>query len=312
MKILITGGAGFVGSYLANTLCETQNKIYVLDDLSSGKKNKLNKKIKFFRSSILNKKKINSILFNCDILIHLAAFVQVEESIHNPKKCISVNINGIENILSCKNIVHVKKIIFASSCSVYGDNFKNKLSENSSLNPTSPYAISKLVGEILIKNFSDKYKKKYIILRCFNIYGDNNENSKYSAVISKFISESIIKNKITIHGNGKQTRDFIHIKDVVDIYAKMIKSPISGTFNVGSGKSTTIRSIAEILRKINKNLSIGYNLYANTGIKKSIASLVKLRRFVRFKPDQNFENNIRSMYIRQQKERQNKKTFKRS
>ena len=301
MKILITGGAGFVGSNLANKLARSNNKIYVVDDLSSGKiKNLTNKKIKFIKASILNKKKINDILINCDVLLHLAAFVEVERSTHCAKKCILINIKGIETILSCKNISFVKKIIFASSCSVYSDDFKYKLSENSPLNPTSIYAATKLLGEILIKNFCTKNNIKYVILRCFNIYGaNNNRNSNYSAVINKFISESISKNKISVYGSGKQTRDFVFIKDVINIYQKFIKNSISGTFNLGSGKAISIKSIALIIKKkINKKLIINYDKSKNIGIKKSIASLKKIKKIVNFKPNLFFTKNIMSLYKR--------------
>jgi UDP-glucose 4-epimerase len=298
MKILITGGAGFVGSHLANRLARTNNKIYVVDDLSSGKKTNLrNKKIKFIKTSILNKKKINDVLINCDVLIHLAAFVEVEKSIHYPKKCILVNIKGIENILSCKNISFVKKIIFASSCSIYSDDFKKKLHENSSLKPTTPYAASKLLGEILIKNFCIKRKIKYVILRCFNIYGANdNKDSIYSAVINKFILESISKNKITVYGSGKQTRDFVFIKDVVDIYQKMITNSAFGTFNLGSGRAISINLIAKILKKINKKLIINFDPFHNVGIKKSITSIKKIKKITKFKPNISFARNIKVIY----------------
>lgn len=252
MKILVTGGAGFVGSHLVKKLNDQNFEIYIIDNLSNSVKNNFLDKNIFINKSISDNKLINKIVKKVDIVFHLAAQVELQSSIIDPSYTMYNNIYGSSNIIkSC--VEYNKKLIFASSCSVYPLNYKIPIKEINQTPASSPYALSKITTEKLINFYVKNHNLKAVNLRFFNIYGPNqNANSNYSAVIPTFIKLAK-KNKILkLNGGGKQKRDFIHVNDVVDLYTKMIYSKKLGTFNVGTGNAISINSLAKKIIKITR------------------------------------------------------------
>ena len=251
-KVLVTGGAGFVGSHLVNALIKKKIKVNVIDNLSTGKKQNLNKQAFFFEGDIRDKKKLEKAISGCDTVYHLAAKTHLQESIARPSECIEINVTGTANIIEeClkKNIA----IIYASSCSLYPLNYSKKITEQGTIKPSTPYALSKYLSEELLNFYSKRNKLKTCILRCFNIYGPNqNNNGFYSAVIPIFIKNAKKNNFLILNNSGLQKRDFVYVSDVVDAYISCGIKKIKGTYNIGSGKSISIKNLATTIIKIYK------------------------------------------------------------
>ena len=274
MKILVTGGAGLIGQYLVKRLFQQDYKIIVIDNLSNGNKENLlqaissnnsssraseNNKISFYKEDIRNKKTIADI-FNrertIDTCIHLAAKNSVFDSITNPNDTMDVNVKGTLNILEACSSNDVKNFIFSSSAAVYGDSKKLPLSEDHMLEPSSPYGASKIAGEALVSSYGYTGKiQNSISLRLFNVYGED-KNLKCESVITSFIHQLSKGLPPIIYGDGKQTRDFISLNDVVNVILlaavegqkKILSS--RAVFNVGTGKPTMIKDLAQLMIKI--------------------------------------------------------------
>ncbi|MEM3382526.1 MAG: SDR family oxidoreductase [Nitrososphaerales archaeon] len=255
-RILVTGGAGFIGSHIVDRLLQEGFKVIVLDNLSTGRITNIkhylkNKNFQLIKGDIREENVVRRALKGVEAVIHEAAISSVEESIKNPIKTNDVNVNGTLNLLNLSVKEGVKRFIFASSASVYGD-LNPPLNEDFQPKPMSPYAVSKLSGEYYCKVFHKIYGLETICLRYFNVYGPRQRNNQYNNVIINFI-DNIKKNKpLVIFGDGLQTRDFIYISDVVEasIIALKSKEGIGEVFNIATGKPTTINELAQIIIEI--------------------------------------------------------------
>ncbi|MEM3530543.1 MAG: SDR family oxidoreductase [Nitrososphaerales archaeon] len=255
-RILVTGGAGFIGSHIVDRLLQEGFKVIVLDNLSTGRITNIkhylkNKNFQLIKGDIREENVVRRTLKGVEAVIHEAAISSVEESIKNPIKTNDVNVNGTLNLLNLSVKEGVKRFIFASSASVYGD-LNPPLNEDFQPKPMSPYAVSKLSGEYYCKVFHKIYGLETICLRYFNVYGPRQRNNQYNNVIINFI-DNIKKNKpLVIFGDGLQTRDFIYISDVVEasIIALKSKEGIGEVFNIATGKPTTINELAQIIIEI--------------------------------------------------------------
>ena len=275
MNILVTGGAGFIGRYLAEHLCDN-NQVTIYDDLSNSDIEKISFLIsrgaKFIRGDVLDFEKLLENSRNFDVIIHLAAKSNVAESVIFPEDTINVNLNGTINVLKCCVQNKIRKIIFASSASVYGDH-ENIISEKSVTIPLSPYGKSKLDAEIQIRKFADEFGFDAIILRLFNVYGKG-QNDQYAGVISKFLKNISEDKPLIIYGDGKQTRDFVSVYDVIRAIECAISSENSGTYNIASGKSISINELAEIIvSSSGKKLDIIHKEQKKGDIKNSAADV---------------------------------------
>lgn len=285
MNIFITGGTGFLGMHLTKFLISQGCNITIFDNFSNSdpKIFLTNDKIKIIEGDILDYSKVCDSMKNMELVIHLAAQISVEDSIVNPENTMKINVQGTQNLLeSCiENNIH--NFIAASSAAVFGNQSSMPLTEESPKNPISPYGKSKLMMEEKILEFSKQHKLNSIILRFFNLYGDG-QSSQYAGVITKFL-ENIKKNtNLEIYGTGKQTRDFIHVDDAInsfDLAIKNIHGKVGKIYNVGSGTSTTILELAQLLLKISgKDLQIilkpqleGDIIHSQTSIKQISSDL---------------------------------------
>ena len=250
MKIIVTGGAGFVGSHLVELLVNKKHYPIIVDNLNSGiysniKKFVDSKKAKFIKCDIRNFKKVMQIP-KVDAVMHLAAIASVVESINNPIFVNDVNVNGTMNILEfCRN-KKIKKLVFTSSAAIYGD-YDKKITEISPTIPTTVYGSTKLTGEQYCKIYSNLFGINITVLRPFNIYGPN-QNDAYAGVISKFMDRLNENKPPIILGDGTQTRDFIHVDDVATAFYLALKHKKKkfDVFNLATGKSTTINELAKI------------------------------------------------------------------
>ncbi|MFC1842756.1 NAD-dependent epimerase/dehydratase family protein [Candidatus Dependentiae bacterium] len=256
LPVLVTGGAGFIGSHIVEKLVTLGAKVTIIDDLSSGNIQNLKNlkgKIKFICKSIVNMDACLKATKNQAVIFHLAAFISVPESMENPTLCHQVNVDGTFNILQAARINGVKKLVFSSSAAIYGPT-ELVCKENMTPNPQSPYGTTKLMGEYYCKQFANNFGLKTITLRYFNVFGQRqNPNGAYGAVVAKF-TDLMGKNKpVTIFGDGLQTRDFIPVQDVVEanLTVAMLESKFMNgqAFNIGTGKSISLLELVALLKK---------------------------------------------------------------
>ena len=252
-NIVVTGGAGFIGSHLVEFLVKKNFKVTVIDNLSNGNLKNLNnfkKKIKFIKCDIRNKNKIFKILKNKDIVFHLAALADIVPSIENPSLYYDVNVTGTRNLLEASRKNRIKKFIYAASSSCYGIPKKYPTSEKTFIDPEYPYALTKYIGELLVQHYNKIYNLNTTSIRLFNVYGPRSRTSgTYGAVFGVFLRQKLSNKPFTIVGNGKQTRDFTFVSDVVSaLYNVYIKQKKGGNiYNVGSGNSISVNKIAKLL-----------------------------------------------------------------
>jgi UDP-glucose 4-epimerase len=256
MKILVTGGAGFIGSNLVDKLIDEGYKVFIIDNLSSGKKENINKKAVFYKADICHLDKILPLFKEIDYVFHLAANPRVIFSVENPIESHKVNVDGTLNVLYASYKNRVKRLNFASSSAVYGDIKKLPLKENITPNPISPYGLHKLIGEYYCKLFSNIYNLETVCLRYFNVYEPRMDPyGPYALVIGKFLKLRKENKPLTIYGGGKQTRDFIYVDEVVKANILAMKSKKVGrgeVINICSGKNYSINYITKLIggRKI--------------------------------------------------------------
>jgi len=247
-KIVVTGGAGFIGSQLAHRLIEQGNEVLVYDDLSTGIRSNVPKAAGFVKGSVCNFTMLRRELQGVDFVFHLAAFTSVPRSMNNPRLTEKINVGGTISVLAASLQQEVRKVLLASSCSVYGDIREPTQSEESLLSPCSPYALTKVSCEHWCKLYTEAYGLPTVVLRYFNVYGGSVLQSNYSLVIPKFIQQASMEEPITIFGDGEQTRDYVHIDDVVDATILAINSDMLGVYNVGTGIGTSVNVLAECIK----------------------------------------------------------------
>ncbi len=304
-KAVITGGAGFIGSHLAEALSERDYHLTILDNLSTGKRANIapllaKKNVEFIQGSTTDLPLLQKLFKKTDFIFHLAAIASVPRSIEEPQLCHETNVTGTLNVLIAARDNKVKKVVNASSCAIYGDAPGLPKKEDMSINPLSPYAVTKLAAE----NYCQIYQKVYglpsVSLRFFNIFGPRqNPDSEYAAAIPKFIKIKSQGKKIHIYGDGKATRDYIYVKDAVNAFILAAESDASGIYNIGSGKSTTVNELVELISKLTGNNTPPIYSPPRPGdILHSLADISKARTFgfiPRYNLEQGLKETIRYM-----------------
>lgn len=301
MKIVITGGAGFIGSNLAEELSkEKDNEIIIVDDLSTGKTEnlkKFNQNIKFVRGSITDLDRLKRIFEDVDYVFHQAAIPSVPRSIKDPIAANNANINGTLNVLVAAKDSSVKKVIYASSSSVYGDTPELPKREDMRANPKSPYAVTKLVGEYYCDVFNEVYGLNTISLRYFNVYGPRQDPySDYAAVIPRFINMVSENKPPMIYGDGEQTRDFTFVKDVVRANVLAAKSDAKGVYNIAYGNRISINELAEMIMKLmGKNLKPVHDAPREGDVKHSLGDISRAKKGLGYEPRYSLEEGLRGI-----------------
>ncbi len=281
--VLVTGGAGFIGSHVVEQLVELGARVTVLDNLSTGSMKNLKKvkdSITFLRGDITNLDSCLHATHNKDIIFHLAAFISVPDSIKHPDACHAINVDGTFNMLEAARINKVKRFVFSSSAAVYGSR-DGICTETLPCNPESPYGFSKRIGELYCQQYARTFGIHAVALRYFNVYGDKqNPNGAYAAVVAKFKHQIKNNKPITIFGDGQQTRDFISVKNVahanltLGIHADKMRGEI---VNIATGKSITLLELIELLKEEFPayNQEIEFKPTRSGDIKNSIADCSK-------------------------------------
>ena len=256
-KVLVTGGAGFIGSHIVDALIAEDLEVYILDNLYSGKRENiaqhlLKKCFHFIKGDIRDRETIKRAVREVDAVIHEAALVSVARSIEDPNLTNDVNVTGTLNLLKASLDAGVKRFIYASSAAVYGETEKLPNREDALTKPASPYAASKLTAEKHCRAFYLTHGLETVSLRYFNVYGPRQTCDQYSGVITNFIRNISKSEPPIIYGDGEQTRDFVNVQDVVEATVLSLnrKSAVGEELNIATGEPTTINRLAEILLNI--------------------------------------------------------------
>jgi len=300
MQFLVTGGAGFIGSHIVDALVGNGDKVKVIDDFSSGQMENLSgvlNKIELIKGDIRDKGLVAKAVDGVDYVLHQAALRSVPKSLANPELYNDVNINGTLNILTASRNAKVKRVVIASSSSIYGE--IEKLPEREDFLPQliSPYGLSKLAGEYYARIFSRIYGLETVNLRYFNVFGPRQSlENEYAVVIPKFITCILKDEQPPIHGDGKQTRDFTYVANVVQANIKSAVTPgiKCEVFNIACGKAYSVLDIVKYVNKIlGKNISPKLGPIRAGDAKHTLADITRAKKLIGFRPEIGFEEGLK-------------------
>jgi nucleoside-diphosphate-sugar epimerase len=296
----VTGGAGFIGSHLTGYLLRQGHTVRVLDNFATGKRENLNRvmsQIEFVEGDIRDLERVRHAVEGVDCVFHQAALPSVPRSIADPLASNAVNVNGTLNVLVAARDAKVRRVVFASSSSVYGDNPTLPKREDLPPHPLSPYAATKLMGEHYCRLFYQLYGLETVVLRYFNVFGPRQDpESPYAAVIPKFITRMLDNQPLTIYGDGKQSRDFTFVENVVRANVLAMDAPDAAgkVFNVGCGARYTLNAVVASLQQlINRPAQVVYAPAKSGDVKHSLASIERAGQYLGYAPLVSFEEGLR-------------------
>jgi UDP-glucose 4-epimerase len=306
-RVLVTGGAGFIGSHIVDRLLAEDVEVIVLDSMHSGRLENIEKHLKqsnfrFVKGDVRDVGLVRDLFKGIDAVFHLAALVSVPGSIENPVLTNDVNVNGTLNLLVASADSEVKRFVYASSSAVYGETKTVPIDEEFPTKPLSPYGASKLAAESYVKSFNEVFGLRTVCLRYFNVYGPRQGWSDYSSVITQFIKRFVNDCPPVIFGDGRQTRDFVSVADVVEanMLALTEKGVVGETFNVATGKSTTINHLAELIAQIVGKTYEGKHEKPREGdIKHSVADISKATRELKYVPKMTLQKGLEDTIAQQ-------------
>lgn len=294
-SVLVTGGAGFIGSHLAAALIEA-NEVRILDDLSNGRSEYVPDGAQLITNDIRNETVCRHAMEGIDVVFHLAARTDVNESVGDPRRCHSVNMRGTLNVLEVAREFDIR-VILASSAAIYGEPQTVPIDESHPSVPQSPYGLAKLSADHAARLFFELYDLPTVVLRYFNVYGQTRTGSPGSGVVGAFVDRALAGEPLPIHGDGQQTRDFVHVDDVVTASLRAATSNQLGeAFNIGSGTQTAIRELAEMVREVvSPDIPIRQTSSRDGDIRHSRADITAAAQALDFTPAVELQRGIESI-----------------
>jgi len=302
-KALVTGGAGFIGSNLVDALVAADWDVVVIDNLSTGHLSNLShieNRITFYEGDIQDQDILVKASKDCGIIFHQAAVVSVPQTVNNPVDSAMVNDMGTLFVLEAARKNNIKRVVFASSCAIYGDDPEIPKHEKMRLKPQSPYAVQKLTGEFYASLYFELYGLETVSLRYFNVYGPRQDpSSPYSGVISIFMTKASTKKPPVIYGDGNQYRDFIFVKDVVkaNLLAAKGSEAKGKIFNIGTGSYISVNELWEKISQLaGHNIKPKYELNRPGDIRESVANIDHAKKDLGFEPEYSFEKGLKETF----------------
>jgi nucleoside-diphosphate-sugar epimerase len=290
-KVLVTGGGGFIGSHLVERLLRDGNQVRVLDNFATGHRANLSEvdtEIELIEGDIQSYERVHNAVRGCEVVFHLAALPSVPRSIQDPLTSTATNVTGTLNVLLAARDEGVRRVVFASSSSVYGPQSEYPQREDVAARPISPYAVSKLAAEGYCRAFTQVYGLETVAVRYFNVFGPRQDpRSQYAAVIPKFITSALTGEAPVIYGDGEQSRDFTYIDNTVDgtLLASTAKGVAGETFNLACGEETTLNQLVRHIGEISgKPVEATYAEGKPGDLRRSLADISRAREALRYEP----------------------------
>jgi UDP-glucose 4-epimerase len=297
---LVTGGAGFIGSNIVERLVARGERVRVLDDFSSGKRENLAAvvdRVELLQGTICDAALVRYALRDADYVLHLAARPSVIESIERPDLCHAGNVTGTFNVLMAAREAGVKRLVFSASAAAYGNSAPLPNREDAAPDPLSPYAVAKVTGEYYCKTFAELYSLPTVALRYFNVFGPRqNPHSQYASVIPKFITMMLRGEPPTIFGDGEQTRDFVHVENVFRANLLACQAPgVEGRlFNIAAGRAVSVNELAATIGRIlGKPIAPVHAAERPGEVRHSTADIARARQLLGYEPSVGFEDGLR-------------------
>lgn len=297
MRFLVTGGAGFLGASLANKLCEEGHQVRVIDDLSAGDPDQLHRDVLFTRGDVSDRPKLWTLLQDVDCVYHLAARVQVSESILYPRQYNEVNVGGTVSVMEAMRDAGVQRVVLTSSGAVYGEQADQPVREEYVPNPQSPYAVSKLAAEHYVRTIGALWGIETVILRVFNAYGPGQRlPPSHPPVVPRFLQQAQQGGSLVIFGGGGQTRDFVYVDDVLAalIAASTAPDVDRRIVNVGTGRDTTINDLAALVSEVvGEEIEVLHSPAESGGVARLCADISAARRLLGYEPKVDLRTGLR-------------------
>lgn len=298
MKVLVTGGAGFIGSHLLEALVPDHD-VLVIDDFSSGHRENIHPSVTVVEGDIRDRDRLDRAARDVDVIFHEAASVSVDHSIEEPERSHGINVDATLSLLEAARREDARCVL-ASSAAIYGQPERTPIAESDSKSPASPYGIEKLSIDHYARVYNDLYGLPTVVLRYFNVYGPRQTASDYSGVISVFLEQARNGRPITVHGDGSQTRDFVHVDDVVEAnLLAMGTDHVGEAYNVGTGRTTSVEELATAVRDvIGSDSEIVHTEGRSGDIEHSQADIGKARSMLGYEPTTALEEGLETLVDR--------------
>ena len=298
--LLVTGGAGFIGSHIVDAVVD-RNDVRVLDSLSTGSRDRLPDGVRLIEGDIRDQETVEAAMEGVDVVFHEAAMVSVPESVDRPRACHDVNGTATVTLLEAAR-ANDSRVVFASSAAIYGHPDGVPIAEDAPKRPASPYGLEKLTGDYYTRIYADRYGLDTVSLRYFNAYGPRQTGGQYSGVISTFLDQARSGEPITVEGDGEQTRDFVHVDDIVQANLRAATTDSTGTsYNIGTGSNITIRELAETVQRVTDTDSEIVHVDPRPGdIEQSEADITKASERLGYTPTVTLEDGLSQLAASQQ------------
>ena len=302
MRFLVTGGAGFIGSTLANRLTQEGHHVRVIDDLSAGDPTRLLPDVTFTRGTVTDKPKLWRLLKGVDCVYHLAARVSVPESILYPREYDTTNVGGTVAVMEAMRDAGVRRVVLASSGAIYGEQTRQPVTEDMPPQPTSPYAVSKLAAEYYVSTIGGLWGIETVALRIFNAYGPGQSiPPSHAPVVPRFMQQALGGGSLVVYEDGQQTRDFVYIDDVVEalVTAATARGIDRQVINVGLGRETTVNDLVRAIERVTGHQTHALHVPSESaGVSRLVADLTLARRWLNYEPKVNLETGLRLLMER--------------